>query len=134
MPVKPYRVSPFVKLVLLAWGMNLTLHGCALEFVVNGADQRTQSLFITLAYYSLFVGAGVGWWATRTGAVLLAAAALGAAAVLVSTRSFGAGFSFSDSFFVTVLTGPALGSIVLAILSIYERRKDSSAVRPTSER
>ena len=116
----PYALT--VKISLLVWGIASFLQGAGLSFVVNGPDQYRQTAFIELVYCSLFVGALISFLWSRIASVVLLGATLGALAILLWTRSFGHGASYAPPLLWAVAMRPALGALVLFLLSLYEGR------------
>jgi hypothetical protein len=116
----PYALT--VKVALVVWGIASLLQGAGLSFFINGADQYRQTAFIELAYDSLFVGALISFLWSRIASVLLLGATLAALAILLWTRSFGHGASFAPPLLWAIAIRPALGALVLFLLSFYEGR------------
>jgi hypothetical protein len=116
----PYALT--VKVALVVWGIASLLQGAGLSFLVNGPDQYRQTAFIELVYFSLFVGALISFLWSRIASVVLLGATLGALAILLWTRSFGHGASFAPSLLWAIAIRPALGALILFLLSFYEWR------------
>ena len=110
------------KLAIVAWGIASLLQGAALSFFVNGANQYRQTAFIELVYDSVFIGGLVSlfWSLIASGALFVAT--LAALAILLWTRSFGHGASFAPPLLWAIAIRPALGALVLFLLSFYEGR------------
>ena len=119
--------NPFslgAKLVLLIWGIVSLLQDAGLSFFVGGANQYSQTGFIELVYDSVFVGALIGILSSRIASMLLGISTIAAFMMLYITHSFGHGSPTVWTEMIAIAIRPALASVILLTLAVYEKRSE----------
>lgn len=119
MPLSKNRISVIVRMALLIWGGLSLMRGAGLEFFISESDPYLHSAgaFIYLVYGALFWLTLLSFLSVWIASLLLLISVIASSAILIWTNAFGHGLPWAAPFIWDIALRPALGSLVLFILS-----------------
>ena len=113
------RISVVVKIAVLIWGVLTLIEGAGLEFFMRESDPfwNSETIFSNLVYLTLFFVTLLSFLSTWIASLVLLLSAVSSLGIWIWTNSFGHGVSWADPLLLDIALRPALGALVLFVLS-----------------